>query len=258
MTRGHNRGLRSFWHKLLPPWAAIRCFKKLERCKITYSDVSAVAAVAEGHERPKSVIIEDYFQYPDKLRRTLRRASDEKASLIWVLNGHTMWTWDPEKSLTSEAQAEAHAAWPPEFQHLYSLCEWKRHNNGTIVIGDPKMIDGQDCDCIVMSFKGRPVGRLYLSRTTHHVMRSVTYDMLGREPPPSERCSCATIETTMSDYESFDDVTVGTRTTVVQGGRTLSQTRLLDIRFLRTIDEHLFEKPVPDPRENTTDRQVPK
>ena len=220
--------------------------ERLKTCRITYRDRSEVPAWAgKAGDAFKGVVIEDYFKYPDKLHRTVTRASDGVALFVSVVNGQNTWTREPGKAVVSLSQAVGRdAAWPPEFQRLYSLSEWREKNEGNLSVGDAETIDGQRCDCIVVMSAGKPIGRVYLDPLTHYVKKDLKYNFPDYSNPPTSLNHLATVETTSSDYKNFDGVIVATHVVVVQGGRKLSETELLHIEFLKTIDEHLFDKPL--------------
>jgi hypothetical protein len=226
---------------------------KLRMCKIMYHGVTEIPGFAA--HGPIDVFIEDYFKYPDKVRRTVKLAPgtaklapDGVKSLpdgtlfTYVVIGRNAWVRGPGKPVAQLSPAtEQGGAWPVPFKRLYNLLEWTERKGEGLSVGDTKTVDGDKCDCIVIMSAGKPTGKIYFDQATHFVKKELEYHFPDFSNPPTSFKHTVALAIRSSDYKTFDGVVVATRVVMFHGTHKVSETRLLNIEFLKTIDEHLFE-----------------
>jgi hypothetical protein len=214
--------------------------EKLKTCKVTYGTRLFAMAHPTDVER---VVTEDWFKYPDKIRRVVKTASGKE--MLFTSDGHEMWYRGDDGKVIKFPAPRSGDARPPIVDTIYWLLQ-SRQNDRNVKLATAET-GGQEPDCIVIESHGRPASRIYFEPLTHYVKRSVKYDFPDVTDAPGSLKHPVTVETNFDDYKKVDGVVLATRSVATQGGNKLFEIKLSAIEFLKTIDDRLFEKPKEKP-----------
>jgi hypothetical protein len=240
-TTNTNNEVSRLLDQSIEAYGGKAAIEKLKAFKIKYHTHNFKDLSKSFPPECENVLIEDLFKYPDKICRTATTENGTKILRV-SSNGRTMWGQDDTGRINTIAAPGFNEIVPPIVCRMYSLLNLKQ-NVHNIVLGETETIDGQTLDCIVLMDAGHPIGKVYFDPSTHYIKREVQYDTPDcRNLPTSVKQSAAT-ETTPEDNKYFDGVVLATKTTVCQKKQKLFELQLLEIEFLKDIDDSLFEKP---------------
>ena len=214
-------------------------WEKLKTCKVTYRTAYSIAN-AEKESGDDTVIIEDYFSYPDRCRRTVRRESDGEQVLFCVVNGDRMWIKPLEKDAVT-LPCDPDVALPAVIGGLDRLLGI-RQSNQTITLGDSERSDDGELVPLTIWEKGQHVSTLVFDSSNHLVVKVVKYVPDASDPPASLERTVLT-ETTYNEYKSIGGVILPTRIVVFQRGRKAFETTIQDVEFPSELDSQMFDIP---------------
>jgi hypothetical protein len=212
-------------------------FEKLKMCKVIYRTRLLEMAHPTDYE---CVVTEDWFKYPDKIRRTVKTASGKE--MLFTSDGRETWYRADDGKVMKFPAPRRGDAWPPIVETLLALRQL-RQDDRSLKLVSVETIGGQESGCVVITSRGRPASRLYFDPLTHYVRRSVKDDFPDVRDAPESLRRPATIEVLFDDQKKVDGVVMATRSTAIQNGHKMLEVEVLAIEFLKTIDDRLFDKP---------------
>ena len=217
--------------------------KKLKTCRITTRMFVAIPALTSklGYD---TTIIEDCFCDPDKWRRSTRRISDGKEVLLFVLNGDHYWAREIGKKVREMPLPPVNTRKPAMLVTLDNLVGL-RQSNAEITIGAEEEVAGKTMIPLIIMASGHPRSATYLDRSTSLIAKETKYFLPRMQDPPEtwKQRGPAEMETTYSDYKSFEGVVLPTHMVSSQAGKTLFEVSLLEVEFPLKFEADVFDKP---------------
>lgn len=217
--------------------------EKLGCCKITTRWVAPFIA-AHSETEPNTGVIEDSFSHPDKWRRVVRRESDGKETMLFVINGDNYWTRIPGKNVQRMLNPGSKMRKPAMLSTLDRLV-CLRDSNEEFVVGLKEKIGEDTLVPLSIMVNGHSRSITYFSQSTGLIAYELKYylpDMYA-SPDTWVKNGPAKGKTTYSDYKSFDGVVLPTHMNVSQHGKTVFDVSIIQVEFPSKFDVHTFEKP---------------
>jgi len=202
--------------------------QKLNACKITYRTTLAINGLID-ETGTNTVLTEDCFQYPGRLRRTVRRASDNEEMMLFVMNGEDGWmrhASGPVKSMPSRSAGR------PAFLATLDQLVQARASDQPRRVEPPEQIDGRELIGVTALSDGHPLSTSYFDTATHLIVRETKYYLPNTQALREGATQAVLTETSYREHKQFDGVTLPTRIVASQGGKPVFDCVILDVTFV--------------------------
>jgi hypothetical protein len=196
----------------------------------------------KSEDGTNSLLMEDCYQYPDKLRRTVTRISDGKEMLLSVVNGKNMWARVPNKKVTLFPIKEPYVALPPIIDRVYWLMNLKNRQSD-LSLDNLDNNENHQAESIIISSDGHPISKIYFDLKTHYVIKDIKYGLPDFGKLSESLNKIVLTVANFSEHKNFDGVILPTRLVVTQDNENLFDVTLQKVEFPNNFDEHLFDKP---------------
>jgi len=189
------------------------------------------------------MVIEDCFCYPDKWRRTVRRDSNNKESMLFVVNGDKHWARSAGKKVQEMPLPRANMRKPAILAILDQLAGLQESQQ-EIVVGAEEKVAGKILIPLTVT-AGHRQSTTYFDRATGLIAKEIKNYLPDVHSPPETWKNERRVEseTTYGDYKDFDGVTLPTRMVVSQAGKAVLDISVVQVEFPATFDAHAFDKP---------------
>jgi hypothetical protein len=236
-----NPEVKEILEKSFNAYGGTKACEKLKNCKIVYQQTAGIMKAVEelGED---TVIIEDYFSFPDKLKRTLYLASNKQEVMLFVVDGEVIWIRAKNKKVEKIPVVQKDAQMPALISTIYRIKSLLESNQAIALKQDND--ENETLGLLVLSsVQNMWRSTTYFDKKTYLVVKDVKDQFLDLNNPPDSLTQHAVAVTRCEEYKHFDGVVLPTIISSTQGGKTMVKVTIKSVEFRESFPADFFNKP---------------
>ena len=194
-----------------------------------------------------TMIIEDWFVFPNKSRRTVRTASTGELKVLCIVNGDKVWVKVADKKGVMDSPPPPNGLTKPPPLSMLDNFAGARERPDLFI---PNIAEEDGCSYItftIVDSRGNPSTISYIDPQTNLPVKEVKLWMHDIADMVSyQTTGPVKTVTTYDEYKDFDGTVIPTRIVMKQDDKTVMDLTVLEVEFPEEIDGALFEKPPED------------